>query len=461
VATPHRLGLKTYLPPFSVKLSFAMTTDPKSPTANSTTPRRTFLKSSAVVATGALVTGALQVPHVHAAGSDELKVALIGCGGRGTGAAVNAMRADKRNKLWALADVFQDRLGGVKQTLKDEATKLGADQYAVTDERCFHGFDAYKQIMATEADVVCLCTPPHFRPAQLRAAIEAGKHVFCEKPVAVDATGVRSVLETTELAKKKNLNIVSGLCWRYDYGVRETMDQIKQGAIGDIVAIHANYLTSTLWNKPRQPAWSDMEFQLRNWLYFNWLSGDFNNEQHIHTLDKVLWLMGDEPPVACVGMGGRQVRTGEEFGNVYDHFGVVYEWANGVKAFAFCRQMGASHNNTECYALGTKGQAQILSHKIEGAAKWSYAKKNEKPSMYDVEHVELFKAIRDGKTINNGTYMSRSTLLAIMGRNSAYTGQRITWEQAMNSKEDLTPKAYEFGPLEMAPVQQPGSAKLV
>jgi predicted dehydrogenase len=372
---------------------------------------------------------------------------------------VNALRADKRNKLWALADIFQDKVNGAKQTLQNEAKNLGNDQYAVTDERCFHGFDAYKQIMATEADVVCLCTPPHFRPAQLKAAIEAGKHVFCEKPVAVDATGVRSVLETTELAKKKNLNIVSGLCWRYDHGVRATIDQIKQGAVGDIVAIHANYLTSTLWHRGKKETWSEMEYQIRNWLYFNWLSGDHNNEQHIHTLDKMLWLMGDQPPVACVGMGGRQVRTQEEYGNVYDHFGVVYEWANGVKAFAFCRQMAACYNNNECYVLGTKGRALMLANKIESEAKWSY--KGDKPSMYDVEHVELFKAIREGKTINNGTYMSHSTLMAVMGRNSAYTGQRITWEQALASKEDLTPKAYEWGPVEMAPVQQPGTAKLV
>jgi predicted dehydrogenase len=400
---------------------------------------------------------ALQPPAVHAAGSDIVKVALIGCGGRGTGAAQNALNADKRNKLVALADSFKDQLERSRQTLKDSHT----EQYDVTDDRCFVGFDAYKQIMQTDADVVCLCTPPHFRPAHLRAAIEANKHVFCEKPVAVDATGVRHVLETTEMAKQKNLNIVSGLCWRYDHGVRATADQIKNGAIGPIIAMHANYLTGTLWQRQRQPGWSDMEYQMRNWLYYTWLSGDHNNEQHIHTLDKMLWLMGDEAPVSCVAMGGRQVRVEPQWGNVYDHFAAVYEWANGVKGFAYCRQMGGCYSNNECYVLGTKGRASMLAHAVDGETKWNYEGKNKKPSMYDVEHVELFQAIRNGKPINNGVYMSRATLMAVMARQSAYTGQRVTWEQALQSKEDLTPKAYQWGPVDMPEVAQPGKTKLV
>ncbi len=430
--------------------------NPARSSGSASSSRRSFLQTSAAaVAAGAAVTAALNPPPVHAAGSDVLKVALIGCGGRGTGAAVNAMRAHPENRLTVLADAFEDQLGRAKATLKAQV----GEQFAVEDANCFTGFDAYKQVMATDVDVVCLCSPPGFRPMQLKAAIDAGKHVFCEKPVAVDAPGIRSVLETSEEAKKKNLNLVSGLCWRYDLGVRATMEEVKNGAIGDIVTMQANYLTGTLWHRGRKPEWSDMEYQMRNWLYFTWLSGDHNNEQHIHTLDKMLWLMNDEPPIACTGMGGRQVRVGEEWGNVYDHFAVCYEWANGVRGYSMCRQMGNCFNNTECYVMGKKGQAKMLAHDIEGEMKWSY--KGDKPSMYDYEHLELFKAIREGRTINNGTYMSYSTMMAIMGRMSAYTGQRVTWEQAMKSTEDLSPKAYEWGAAPPVVVSQPGVAKLV
>lgn len=422
--------------------------------------RRNFLQTSTAAAVGVSLAASAATQAVHAAGSDVLKVALIGCGGRGTGAAVDAMAADKNAKLTVLADVFPDQVKKAQQNLKNSL----ADQFAVTDDNCFSGFDAYKQVMASDVDVVLLATPPHFRPAHLRAAIEAKKHVFCEKPVAVDAPGVRSVLETSRMAKERNLNIVSGLCWRYDHGVRATVQRIREGAIGDIVAIHANYLTGTLWHRDRKPEWSDMEYQVRNWLYYTWLSGDHNNEQHIHTIDKCLWLMNDQPPVSCVGMGGRQVRTESQWGNIYDHFGVVYEWANGVRAFCFCRQNAGCYSNNECYALGPQGRADMLANSLRngaGEVTWTYAEKNTKPSMYRVEHQELFKAIRAGSPINNGEYMSYSTLMAIMGRESAYTGQRLLWQQAMDSKQDLTPAKYEWGPAETPAVAMPGKTKFV
>ncbi|MCA9206063.1 MAG: Gfo/Idh/MocA family oxidoreductase, partial [Planctomycetales bacterium] len=401
--------------------------------------RRDFLKTStAAVVAGSVATLAASTP-VHAAGSDTLKVGLIGCGGRGSGAALNAMRADKNAKLVAMADAFGDRL---EQSRKGLSNQL-QDQFAVDQDHMFVGFDAYKQVLASDVDVVLLCTPPHFRPAQLRAAVEAGKHIFCEKPVAVDPTGVRSVLETCEMAEKRGLNVVSGLCWRYDYGVRATMDRIKDGALGDIVAIQENYLTGALWHRGRQESWSEMEYQMRNWLYFTWLSGDHIVEQHIHSLDKALWLMNDEPPAKCFGLGGRQVRTEDKWGHIYDHFAVCYEWANGVKTFAYTRQMSGCANDVDDYVLGTKGRAQILRNKIEGENPYQY--EGPKPSMYDVEHQFLFKAIRDGKPINNGKYMSYSTLMAIMGREACYTGQSITWEQAMNSPQDLSPKDYAWG----------------
>ena len=219
--------------------------------------------------------------------------------------------------------------------------------------------------MDTDIDVVLLCTTPHFRPVQLRAAVEAGKHVFCEKPVAVDGPGVRDVLATSKMAAEKGLNLVSGLCWRYDLGVLETMQRIQDGAIGDIRSIQENYLTGTLWHRGQDPSWSEMEYQMRNWLYFTWLSGDHIVEQHIHSLDKALWLNGDVPPARAFGLGGRQVRTDDKWGNIYDHFAVCYEWESGVKAFAYTRQMSGCYNNVDDYVLGTKGSAVILRNTIE------------------------------------------------------------------------------------------------
>jgi myo-inositol 2-dehydrogenase / D-chiro-inositol 1-dehydrogenase len=256
------------------------------------------------------------------------------------------------------------------------------------------------------------------------------------------------------------MSLVSGLCWRYDLGVRETIQRIKDGQIGDIVAIQENYLTGTLWHRGRQPQWSEMEYQLRNWLYFTWLSGDHNVEQHIHSLDKAMWLMDDKPPKQAYGLGGRQVRTGAEWGNIYDHHAVVYEWDNGVKCFAFTRQMAGCSNETEDFVMGTKGRAAVLRHEIvSGDEKWRY--KGDKPSMYDQEHIELFASIREGKPINNGVYMSYSTMLAILGRMATYTGQTINWDQAMNSTEDLTPESYEWGDVKVAGVAMPGITKFV
>ena len=423
------------------------------PTSTEST-RRDFLKNS----TGAVVGGSLAASlgaarSVHAAGSGTIKVGLIGCGNRGKGAAMNALRADDGVQISAMADAFDDALQQGRQVLSRQAgERLTAD-----DDHCFVGIDAYKELLATDVDVVILATPPHFRPAQLRAAVLAGKHVFCEKPVAVDPTGVRHVLETTALAKQLNQSIVSGLCWRYHLGVRAVMEQIQDGAIGDIIAIQENYLTGTLWHRVRKPDWSDLEYQVRNWLYYTWLSGDHIVEQHIHSLDKAMWLMGDKPPLHCFGLGGRQVRTDERWGHIYDHFAVCYEWENGVKTYAFTRQMADCHNDVEDYVLGTKGRARILRHRIEGENTWRYT--GPKPNMYDNEHRELFAGLRAGKVINNGEYMSFSTLLAIMGREACYTGETITWDAAMNSPQDLTPESYQWGNVETPQIAMPGKTK--
>jgi len=309
-------------------------------------------------------------------------------------------------------------------------------------------------VLDSGVDVVLLTTPPHFRPAHLKAAIDAGKHVFCEKPVAVDAPGVRSVLATCEEAKQKNLAVVSGLCWRYHTGKRETLKQVHDGAIGDIVAMQVSYNTGGLWMHPRQPHWSDMEWQLRNWLYFTWLSGDHNVEQHVHSLDKAAWAMHDEPPVRAIGLGGRQVRIQPEFGHIFDHHAVVYEYANGVKLFAFCRQQDGCAVDVSDHFLGTKGRCDVMKHRITGENAWRY--EGPESNMYQNEHNELFASIRSGNPINNGLYMTRSSMLAILGRMATYTGQVITWDQAMQSQEDLTPPSYEFGPLPTPPVAMPG-----
>jgi predicted dehydrogenase len=422
-------------------------------TRKASASRRDFLAASTAAVAGATLAS---LPAVHAGGNDLLRVGLVGCGGRGSGAIEQALKADPNLKLTALGDVFPDKLQPCLNRLKDNkvfASKL-ADKVQL-----FSGFDAYKDVIAN-CDVVLLCTPPHFRPTQLKAVVEAGKHAFVEKPVAVDAPGVRSVTETCREAKKKNLSIVSGLCYRYEHAKRETMKRVHDGAVGDIIALHCAYNTHGLWHKDRERSWSDMEWQLRNWLYFTWLSGDHIVEQHIHSLDKMAWAMKDEPPVKASGVGGRQVRTDPKFGHIFDHHAVVFEYKSGVKLFSFCRQQNETDVEVNDYILGTLGTCTVQDHKITGKNAWKLARADKKnDDMYQNEHNELFASIRDGKPINNGEYMCQSTMMAIMGRMATYTGKVITWEMALNSKEDLSPSEYKFGDLPTPPVPLPGVTK--
>jgi predicted dehydrogenase len=418
------------------------------------TTRRHFLKTSAAAA--ATLAAA---PLVHAAGDDLLKIGLIGCGGRGTGAAGQALNADSNVKLFAMADAFEDRLLSSLDVLKKD-DKIAA-KVDVKKENCFVGFDAYKEVIA-RCDVVLLTTPPHFRPMHLKAAVAAGKHVFAEKPVAVDGPGVRSVLATCAEAKKKNLSVVSGLCLRYDFGFKETVKRLHDGAIGDIHTVQANDYRGGRWAKARQPEWSDMVYQMRNWYNFTWLSGDFNVEQHVHFLDICAWIMKNEYPVKAIGMGGRQVLTGPEYGNIYDHFSVVYEYANGAKFISNTRHHPKCKNDMSACAAGSKGRADLSERKnglvIKAADNWVY--NGPANNMYQTEHDELFAAIRGGKAINNGEYMAHSTLLAIMGRMAAYTGQEITWQQALHSEEDLSPPQYDWQvKLPDPPIAVPGVTK--
>ena len=407
----------------------------------SKTNRRLFLKS-----TGAAVIGSATALHLGfpspalGRSTHTLKVGLIGCGGRGTGAASQALNADPDVVLTAMADAFQDRLDESYSTL----LKVSPEKVKVADENKFVGFDAYQKLIDSDVDVVILATPPGFRPDHLTAAVEAGKHIFCEKPMAVDAPGVRKVLAAAKKAKDKRLSLVSGFCFRYDLPKRALFGNVLQGKIGDIKTISATRNGGTLWYKPRQPAWSDMEYQLRNWYYYNWLSGDFIVEMIVHSLDMMSWAMGDKMPVSATGTGGRQARVEKKWGNIYDHFAIEYEYENGVKGFTLCRQQNGCSTRSTVEVAGTQGNAFYGgdTHEITGKNPWKY--QGEQNDMYQTEHDALFASIREGKPINDGEWMANSTMLAILSRMVAYSGQTLTWEEAINSNHVLGPESGEY-----------------
>lgn len=411
----------------------------------SSTTRRGFLKTSTGLAVGASLASTMAIPRsVHAGAGEKLRVGLIGCGGRGTDAAGNALNASKENVLVAVGDAFDDAARrSVNKLKRQDGIK---DRVQIDDDRIFSGFDAYKQVIDSGVDVVILAEPPHFRPAHLAYAIEAGKHAFVEKPIAVDAPGVRSVIETCNKAQEKGLAVVSGLCWRYHPAVVETVRRITEDkAIGDIVSIQSCYNAGTLWHRGDRPDWSRMEYAIRNWLYFNWLSGDHICEQAIHSLDKTAWLQGDVHPIRAFGTGGRQQRTGAEYGDIYDHHTVFFEYPNNVQVNFMCRQQAGCWSYVDEVVLGTKGRAKVLACEIEGENPWKYSAPDANAiNMYDLEHVALFDSIRDGKPINNGAYMANSTMIAIMGRMCTYSGQLLNWEDCFNSDERLGPAAYAW-----------------
>ncbi|NQU50884.1 MAG: Gfo/Idh/MocA family oxidoreductase [Planctomycetes bacterium] len=421
--------------------------------------RRTFLRNSTAAAAALTAATGYAIPTVHTGASGPLKVGLIGCGGRGTGAAAQALRADPDTVLWAMGDAFSDMLESHLQSLMNSADI--ADRINVPKERQFSGFDAYQKVI-DECDVILLATSPHFRPLHVEYAVEKNRHLFIEKPVATDVPGLRRIQAACARGKEKGLSMVSGLCYRYQFAKQETFKRLHDGDIGEIRALQCTYNTGGLWHRGNKPEWSQMEYQMRNWLYFTWLSGDHIAEQHIHSLDKVLWAMKDEAPVKCSSTGGRILRTDEKYGNVYDHFNTVYEWANGVKAFSSCRQIPGTSHDVSDYAFGTKGTASLQSHRIDSeAGKWRY--RGDGPDdMYQNEHDALFASIRSNNPIDNSDYMVKSTMMAIIARMSAYTGQTITWEQAWNSKMDLAPPAYDWiNDMPTDPVSLPGVAKFV
>ena len=414
--------------------------------------RRDFIKTSAAASLAAAIPAGL---GLYAAGSDAIRVGVVACGGRGTGAAIDCMEAAPGVQVVAMADLFADRLQSALAKLKEKH----ADKVKVTADKCFTGFDAYKKVCALpEVNLIVTAAPPGFRPIHLKAAIEAGKHVFMEKPVAVDPAGIRSVIASSELARQKGLAIVAGTQRRHQARYLEVMKRIHNGAIGEVVGGQCYWNQGGLWVVKKTPQMTDMEWQCRNWLYFTWLSGDHIVEQHVHNIDVMNWAFR-ATPAKVVGMGGRQVRTAPEYGNIFDHFAVEFEYPNGARVMSMCRQIEGCNDRVEEKIVGTKGSAMGYGE-ISGPAAWKF--EGEEVNPYVQEHADLIAGIRAGKPLNEGKRVAESTLCAIMGRMSAYTGRAISWDWVMNaSKLDLSPAKYDFGPLPVDPVAIPGKTPLV
>jgi myo-inositol 2-dehydrogenase / D-chiro-inositol 1-dehydrogenase len=426
------------------------TTDDTGTTGQSVT-RRTFIKGASIAA-GALAASQVRIPGAWAAGSDEIRIGLIGAGGRGTGAVQDAIKSSKGVRLVAVGELFPDRLTEARANM----AKIGAAG-VVPDGRAFSGLDAYKSVLQSDANYIILATPPGFRPQHLQAAIEAGKHVFTEKPVAVDGPGIRTCLSLVDVAAQKKLLVGCGLQRHHQQGYLETMARIHDGAIGDIVAARAYWNQGALWNRGRKPEWSDTEWQLRNWYYFTWLCGDHIVEQHVHNIDVVNWAMKAHP-VRAVGTGGRQVRTGPEWGHIYDHFAIDFEYENGVHLFSMCRQQAGTAGSVSEALVGTKGTSQVDEYKIDGPSPFDgKAIKRKELSPYQQEHADFIASIRKGEPISELKMVAESTATAIMGREAAYTGRVVTFDEIVNGTVSIAPPAIDLtASLATPPVPMPG-----
>jgi predicted dehydrogenase len=406
---------------------------------NNPLDRRDFITRSTAALAAASVVGFPAIMHAQTA-VKPIRIALVGCGGRGTGAAGQALNAGGDVQLVALGDVFADRLETAYQNFKngDYAARVLVD-----DAHKFVGLDAIDKICALpEVDVVLLTTPPGFRPEHLQKCVDAGKHTFCEKPCATDAAGVQRFLAATKAAKEKGLGLLSGFCYRFAAGERDFFRRVHAGEIGDVRAVYGSYMGGSPWVKKRKEEWSDLEYQLRNWMYFTWLSGDHLVEQAIHSVDKMLWSFNDATPVRAWSLAGRQQRTEEEYGHVFDHFAVGYEFSGGRMGTIFCRQQQNTWGNSGEKLFGTKGTGEIVaftsqSYQLLDGTKWKY--NGPKPDMYQNEHNEFFASLRTGQPLNMGEQLAHSTMVGIMGRMAGYTGQVVTWDEAVNAKEDLRP----------------------
>lgn len=413
---------------------------------NNPSSRRTFMKDTSLMAGGFMALPILSNANFFSGADDVIKVAVIGCGGRGTGAAMQAISSKQNVKIVAMADAFKDNVDSCHKALTKEINDgMGdiAKRLDVPEERRFSGFDAYQKAIAL-ADVVILATPPGFRPIHFEEAIQQGKHVFMEKPVATDPAGVQKVLATAAIAKQKKLNVVVGLQRHYQNSYRELFK--RKDLIGEITSMQAWWDNDGVWVRPRNAGQTEMEYQMRNWYYFNWLCGDHINEQHIHNLDVINWFK-ESYPVKAQGFGGRQVRNGKEHGEIFDHHFVEYHYADGSILNSQCRHIPGTMSKVDELLIGTKGKIQCGAAKIVdhgGKVLFQFAKKGE-PDPYQIEHDELFAAIAKGEykyaDAENG---AKSTMTSIMGRMATYSGQMIEWDKAIHSGIDIHPKVYDF-----------------
>lgn len=396
--------------------------------------RRDFLtRSSQALAGAAFVSAAT---HAHAAGSGRIKIALVGCGGRGTGACNQALNAGSDIELVSLVDVDPNKASKMRALLKDKLP----EQVNVPDEQIFTGFEDYKKAIAL-ADVVLLATPPGFRPLHFEEAVRQGKHVFMEKPVATDAHGVRRVLEAAEEAKKKKLNVCVGLQRRYQPTYMDTVKRIHDGAIGDVMFMRVFWNGQARAGQDRNPGETEMQYQIRNWYFYTWLSGDHILEQHVHNLDVAHWVM-NAMPIKAQGLGGRQVRRSKQTGQIFDHHFVEFEYENGARVYSQCHQMaGKCFRSVSEHAHGTKGIAEMVDHQrfLIGGQSVGDRRRAQSEDGHQLEHYAFFENIRKGEPRNDAEYGAKSTLMGIMGRMATYTGQVITQEQALNSKQVLVP----------------------
>ena len=428
--------------------------------------RRGFLAGTAAAASAAALAGRGAGSRAYAAGSDKIRLGLIGCGGRGCRDTINCVKSSDGVELHAMGDLFREqrtpgRTLGIKSAYRQLENEI-SDRMNVPKKRRFAGWDAYKKVLETDVDLVILTTPPHFRPLQARAAIEADTHVFMEKPVAVDPWGVRHIIETGKMAKEKNLAMMAGTQMRHRADYIEIMKRIHDGAIGEVVGGQIYYCVGGLWVRHRKEGMTDTEWQTRNWYYFDWLSGDHIVEQHVHKIDIMNWVFGG-PPKTAYASGGRQVRTGKEKGNIYDHFDVSYEFDNGARVHSMCRQIpGTTHRGGEFFQ-GTRGKAVSTGFyglKLVGEQPYEHEGDMRNPSVK--EHADLISSIRAGEPLNDARRVAISTMTAIMGRMSAYTGAELSWNWIMKeSKLRLGPEKYGFGPFEPRGVAMPGERDIV
>lgn len=406
--------------------------------------RRDFVKQSTMFAGGLMAMPLMSEARYFNSVDDTIKVGVIGCGGRGTGAAMQALSTKQNVKLVAMADAFRDRLDSSYKALTDGDEGDVKDKISVTEETKFVGFDGYKHVIPL-VDVVIIATPPGFRPIHFEEAIRQGKHVFMEKPLATDPAGVKKVLEVAEIAKRKKLNVVVGLQRHYQTSYRELYNRVKDGMIGDITSGQVYWNSDGVWVRPRKPGQTEMEYQMRNWYYFNWLCGDHITEQHIHNLDVMNWFKGDYP-VKAQGMGGRQVRTGKEYGEIYDHHYVEYEYADGSIMNSQCRHIKGTYSRVDETLVGTKGVVRCGAAEITSNGKTLFKfDKSKENQPYQNEHDELFAAIAKGEykfaDTENG---AKSTLTSIMGRMATYSGQIIEWDKTLNSGINIQPATYAW-----------------